>query len=1145
MSKIFVVAKNEFCRYFKSPLAFIYLVCFLLLNGSFALYFGGVFTQGNATLRPMFDFLPWILLVFVPGIAMRLWAEEFKSGTVMQIMTLPVSVRVFVWGKFLAAWAFCCLALLLSFPFVITLNVLGNPDNGVIFNSYIGAFLLIGAMLAISQTSSALAKNQVVSLVIAVFANLLFLLSGIEYVLGFFRGFLPDLGIDLISSFSFITHMSLFSSGLAEFRSVVFFVTLIFMFNFFTSVVVNYRTNGRVFWMNTQSLFGCLVVLFLVLTGFLGVNLFADSLLRQVRADWTSEKLFTLSASTNSILKKLPAAVTAKVYYSPILGERDPRMREAFGNLKLLLEIYKQKSNGMFDYKIYNPEPLSDVEDRAIAAGLKALPVSDMNVAAYMGIVFVNENGQSRTLPFLPLQRSGLLEQDLTENIYLLEHKRKKMGFLTSLPILGGGSGGIMYQPWQITNEIAKFYDIKPVVKPQDIEEIDLLLIAHPKEMTKEMEDSIYNFSIKGGKVLAFFDVLPEALYLIGPQATLPDSSEFGGLPVRWGIKFFDDRVVADLENSTQVEFEDDNYVGTVQDLIQFYLKGKSFYDDLPEVKNLKRMLMTSASVFMPLKDANVYFVPLLTSSKESQLLPSMVVTKNIHPAEILRRFKSDNNQKFLAAHVISQQKEKPFEVIVVGDSDLLYDSFWTSSITINNQNYSIPLLDNGNFVLNSLDVLSGNADLLELRGKSPVIRSFEELEKKQKDILRQFRIKEKDVFDQIEFIKNGLQEIQNKKNFEGRDLFTPDELSIIGKIKKDLRQKRLELYDIRKELNSNLEKTEAWVKFFNIYAIPLSFLVIVFLYKNNFKFCVPQKPLFNRRFWWIVGGVGFCILLGFVGVINRPSINDLLTSGQLLFPELSNKINDVSKIKLSGHNKDLELIKKDDLWQIVGQEEFLVNQNRLRSFLTSLVQAEIYEKKADKIENLPRFGLLPISDVNSKATKVLLMRDKENRVVDFEIGNYNIELGRGHVGAYVRRPDKFEIWLALLDVVDLDLDFHNWSYANLWNLQFGRFVAMEHQKNTDILAKFVGVLLNTKLSKTTRTSLKNNILTVNLKGEDFDRLTLSFYQEQKQCFVKYVFEGKITNPVLQKFADLMQNKFYEISCSDMEKIQNVIGANK
>ena len=167
MSKVFIVAKNEFYRYFISPLAYVYLICFLLLNSSISLYFGEIFTSGNASLKPMFDFLPWIYIIFIPGIAMRLWAEEFRNGTIMQIATIPVHINAFVWGKFIAAWSFCGLGLLLTFPLIITLNILGFPDNPVILNSYLGAFLLAGTMLAISQTASALTQNQVVSLILS------------------------------------------------------------------------------------------------------------------------------------------------------------------------------------------------------------------------------------------------------------------------------------------------------------------------------------------------------------------------------------------------------------------------------------------------------------------------------------------------------------------------------------------------------------------------------------------------------------------------------------------------------------------------------------------------------------------------------------------------------------------------------------------------------------------------------------------------------------------------------------------------------------------------------------------------------------------------------------------------------------------
>ena len=166
MNKLRVVTKNEFFRYFISPLAYVYLICFLLLNGSFAVYFGHFLERGQADLLPMFSFQPWLYLLFIPGISMRLWAEEFRTKTILQIITMPVSIPALVWGKFFASWMFCALALLLTFPFWITVNLLGSPDNTVILISYVVSFLLAGCMLAISQTMSALTKNQVIALVL-------------------------------------------------------------------------------------------------------------------------------------------------------------------------------------------------------------------------------------------------------------------------------------------------------------------------------------------------------------------------------------------------------------------------------------------------------------------------------------------------------------------------------------------------------------------------------------------------------------------------------------------------------------------------------------------------------------------------------------------------------------------------------------------------------------------------------------------------------------------------------------------------------------------------------------------------------------------------------------------------------------------
>lgn len=402
MKNLWIVTKNELKRYFISPLAYVYLISFLVLNGSFAVYFGHFFERGRADLLPMFGFQPWLYLLFIPGISMRLWAEEFRSKTIVQIMTMPVSAAALVWGKFFASWLFCALALVLTFPFWLTVNLLGQPDNAVIALSYAGSFLLAGCMLAVSQTMSALTKNQVIALVLAVITNLVFFLSSLEYVLSFFRLFMPLSIVDLVASFSFITHFDTISRGLLELRDLVFFASLILLFNFTSEIIVSFKTSGTSRLLQSSSRRRCIAAFIVLLLGFIGLNLLANSFLRNIQYDVTEEKIFSLSPATRTILKNLPQPVTAKLYYSKILGQRNPEFRLYFDKLRLLMEQYRKISDGRFDYRIFYPEPLSREEDYALSMGLQPLPVIDKSQAAFFGMILNDSIDNRQIIPFSP-----------------------------------------------------------------------------------------------------------------------------------------------------------------------------------------------------------------------------------------------------------------------------------------------------------------------------------------------------------------------------------------------------------------------------------------------------------------------------------------------------------------------------------------------------------------------------------------------------------------------------------------------------------------------------------------------------------------------------------------------------------------------
>ena len=241
MNIIHALFRRELGSYFATPVAYVFIVIFLVLMGTFTFYLGGFYEQGQADLRPFFNFHPWLYLFLVPAISMRLWAEERKSGSVELLMTLPITALQAVLGKYLAAWTFTGIALALTFPIWITVNYLGDPDNGTILAAYIGSFLMAGGFLAIGSCLSAFTRNQVIAFVISIVVCFGFLLSGFPMVLDVFRGWLPQVIVDAIASLSFLTHFTNISRGVIDFRDLVYFGLLIGTFLYANTIILQWK----------------------------------------------------------------------------------------------------------------------------------------------------------------------------------------------------------------------------------------------------------------------------------------------------------------------------------------------------------------------------------------------------------------------------------------------------------------------------------------------------------------------------------------------------------------------------------------------------------------------------------------------------------------------------------------------------------------------------------------------------------------------------------------------------------------------------------------------------------------------------------------------------------------------------------------
>jgi ABC-2 type transport system permease protein len=243
-TNIRAIIKRELGGYFTSPIAYVFLVIFLLLTGFFTFTVGSFFERGEASLVSFFTWHPWLYLFLVPAVGMRLWSEERRLGTMELLLTMPVTTWEALVGKFLASWLFLALALALTFPVIITVNYLGSPDNGVIFAGYVGSFLLAGSYLAITCMTSAMTRNQVISFIVAVLICLFLILAGYEPVTGLLSRFASARVVDVVAAFSVMTHFDGFQRGVIDLRDVVFFASLIGFALFTTGVIIRSHRAG-------------------------------------------------------------------------------------------------------------------------------------------------------------------------------------------------------------------------------------------------------------------------------------------------------------------------------------------------------------------------------------------------------------------------------------------------------------------------------------------------------------------------------------------------------------------------------------------------------------------------------------------------------------------------------------------------------------------------------------------------------------------------------------------------------------------------------------------------------------------------------------------------------------------------------------
>ncbi len=404
----------------------------------------------------------------------------------------------------------------------------------------------------------------------------------------------------------------------------------------------------------------------------LSVNLLATSAFRNVKADMTQQKLFTMSKGTREIVRGLDEPITLKLYYSKRLGEAANPYERYFDRVRNLLQQYRDVSRGKIELSVFDPEPFSDAEDRAVAAGLRGARLNQEGEVGYFGLVGQNSTDNEATIPFFTADREAFVEYDITKLIYTLSNPKKRVvGLISGIPLDGGPNpnpmaammgGPRQLPPQQMMEQIREFFDVKTV--GQDIKEvpadIDILMIVQPDKMTPEAAYAVDQWVLKGGKVLAFVDPVAELGRAGGMMMMAPatPSADFLKVLKGWGLSFDPAQVLGDLGYARRVQ-----YGAGARPVVTEYVGWMSYDKASFDPKDVlssgieKVFNVATPGALEKAEGAMTQITPILVSSQRSALIPAEGFAMSPDPVAILRGFKPDNKRYMLVARVGGEAK--------------------------------------------------------------------------------------------------------------------------------------------------------------------------------------------------------------------------------------------------------------------------------------------------------------------------------------------------------------------------------------------------------------------------------------------------------------------------------------------------------
>jgi ABC-type uncharacterized transport system involved in gliding motility auxiliary subunit len=603
----------------------------------------------------------------------------------------------------------------------------------------------------------------------------------------------------------------------------------------------------------------------------IAVNVLAERFLGRYRIDLTEQRLYTLSDGTRSVLSGIEEPITLRLYYSQRLGREIPIYASFATRVREFLTEYAALANGKIRLEFYEPEPFSEVEDRALAFGLQGVPVDQSGEQVYFGLAGSNTLDDERVIAFFQPERERFLEADLTRLVYELSNPRRPVvGVMTGLPINGEmrGMGGRPTPPWVVMTQMRQFLEVRDV--PLDAAEIDaaigVLMVAHPQNLSDRAQYAIDQFVMRGGRLMLLLDPHSEAQAFRPDPRGRPQTDTASDLPrllAAWGIVYDKDKVAGDLRGAFRVRANPQDRVQAVDYVAWFAATGPSQIARGDVVTGeLNQVAFGSPGILARRDGATIEFTPLVTTSTEAAVIEAAQVRTDPNPSAILAAFRPGGTALTLAARVRGQlasafpdgppapaegeaaptrtqphraRSEGNANLVIVADSDILEDRFWVRVQDFFGQQVAQPTADNGALVVNTLDNLAGSDALIGLRSRGESRRPFELVESMRRTAEAEFRSREQALTQKLEATERKLRELRQggataAERGRAEAVLTAEQRAAVEEARRDIVQTRQELRGVQRDLRREIEALERTVKLAAIVVVPVLVAIVAVL---------------------------------------------------------------------------------------------------------------------------------------------------------------------------------------------------------------------------------------------------------------------------------------------------------------------------